>query len=73
MTYRVDKGMPISPCGGRPPRYPYREMEVGDSFLIPNSDLVPSATQSAHTHARRVGIKVTVRTVADGVRVWRIA
>ena len=50
-------------------KYPWREMEVGDSFFVPN-------TTTAKTHlngaARAVCIRITIREMDRGVRVWRI-
>lgn len=79
----IEKGIPLpEPYKGRPVKYPFRDMEVGDSFSIPLTGTmtgtgVDIATkrlrQAAANHARRVGGKFHVRTVREeGVaRCWR--
>ena len=63
---RVDKGVPL-PWH----RYPWDEMEVGDSFFVP--DKTPASISSPRLHAERsLGIKTISRAVDGGVRVWRV-
>jgi hypothetical protein len=54
---------------GAPAKYPWRTMDIGDSFLAPGKSINGQATHAA----QRTGRKFTVRKVADGWRVWRIA
>ncbi len=64
------KNLPIpEPKGGNKPIYPWRTMEIGDSFLAPTKSINGQATHAA----QRTGRKFTVRKVADGWRVWRVA
>lgn len=54
-------------------KYPFRLMEVGDSFFVDpkgGGDVVGSA---AAAWGRRHGVKFNVRKVEGGTRVWRIA
>lgn len=79
---QIDSGIPIPPRAtgeGRTPKYPFRQMEVGDSFLVPYMDGRPrghtarrmaAATKSA---VKRTGWKFTARQLSDGLRVWRVA
>lgn len=73
---KIDKGIPMigSSRGGRPSRYPWLEMEVGDSFLFP-SDVSKANAYSAPHKASKVYAprKFAGRTTPDGMRVWRIA
>ena len=85
MNINIDKGVPTpKPTGGAPRKYPFPDMEVGDSFTIPLSgaidhkgmDTVATKVRCAACRfARRSGWKFTVRTErADGVaRCWRVA
>lgn len=67
--FPIEKGVPIR--GNTPRRYPLREMEVHDSFFVPNK--TPGGLSSSLRHARQVtGYRFTTRTVEGGVRVWRI-
>ena len=73
MTYKIEKGIPMTkPRAIRERKYPIREMKVGDSFLIPEKDLIQSQSQSVRTIASENGYKVAVRKVDGGVRVWRV-
>ena len=58
--------------GGRPTKYPWYTLAVGDSFFVPGK----RATYM-NKLAKLVGVKVRCKTVmvggAMGCRVWRIA
>ncbi|MEY3082422.1 MAG: hypothetical protein RJA94_2407 [Pseudomonadota bacterium] len=67
----ITKGLPTP--RGRKSKYPFREMEVGDSFFSPGSSVI-----GIHGCARRHRpMKFTCRSVVEngvaGIRVWRIA
>lgn len=65
---RIEKGVPI------PGRFPFEQMEVGDSFAVPSG--VPRTTISiaALRYGRKHGAKFTTRTLPDGtIRCWRTA
>jgi hypothetical protein len=80
----VDKNTPLLPTRmGRPCKYPFAELQVGDSFAIPlagimrsNGDLaVVRLGAAAVSYARRYGGKFTVRTDRENnsARCWRLA
>ena len=52
-------------------KYPWHEMEVGDSFYVPKRSI--NAISRAAYEASRNGRKFRCRSVDDGVRVWRLA
>lgn len=64
---------PLTTCNNG--KWPFNEMEVGQSFFIPETDT--SAINAVHGRAsadgKRLGKKFTVRTVGGGKRCWRIA
>ena len=65
---KIESGIP-APTGGRF-KYPWAEMNVGDSFFVPGKNIgnIPI------THATlKTGFKFVRSTVDGGVRVWRIA
>ena len=69
-TYEIDKNVQIS----NKPRtyiYPYRDMDVGDSFFIPNGKL-PTVNAANHRAFKRFGMKFSARTMDGGIRVWRV-
>lgn len=70
-TIEITKGVPAP--RGRKSKYPFREMEIGDSFFAPGSSVI-----GIHGCARRHRpMKFTCRSVVEngiaGIRVWRIA
>jgi hypothetical protein len=70
--FKIEKAIPV-PAIDRKQRtiYPFREMEVGDSFFVKDGDVKRiggSARQSGHHHNR----KYATRKVEGGVRVWRV-
>jgi hypothetical protein len=52
--------------------YPYGEMDVGDSFVVPLE--ARQKVMNANTRAwKRLGRKFVARTEGDVVRVWRVS
>lgn len=78
---RIDRDIPIpesrthggrrGASGGATGKYPWAEMEVGDSFLVKNVRQQHMG-QLASAAGARLGRKFSTRTVENGVRVWRI-
>lgn len=66
---KVDKNIPIPTS--KYTKYPYGEMEVGDSFFvkIEREKIYSSSSQ----YGKRHNAKFSVRKEADGYRVWRIS
>lgn len=79
MTFTIEKGIP--PPEDKPKtrnKYPFKEMEIGDSFFVQTSDDEDERTvrNKIGTAARgakwRTGMKFVTRAVEGGVRVWRV-
>ena len=68
--YEIEKGIPLAKIvrHGKPSKYPWRTMEVGDSFFTPK---IGNGLTSAVS--KITGRKFSRRTVDGGVRIWRIA
>jgi hypothetical protein len=74
----VDRNIPIPSELGRAatpgswqPKYPWANMAIGDSFLVPGAK---SGWWSAyHKAGRRLGRTFIVRTTPEGLRCWRVA
>lgn len=74
--YKIERGLPVPETkrGGqekghlRFTRFPFDNMQVGDSFFIPDGD--PPNCQAT---AEKRGMKITSRKVPGGYRVWRLA
>jgi hypothetical protein len=68
----IEKNVPI-PRRGRPATYPFQEMEIGDSFLIPEQDEIARVSRAAYMYGNRNGKTFAVRRTEAGQRVWRLA
>lgn len=82
--FKVETGIKISgviPSGERPRFYPFVDMEVGDSFFIPEGtvsdrgaviDNTTVISSAAYNYSKFRGIKFSVRKVEGGFRCWRV-
>lgn len=65
--------IPAANGGGRGGKYPWAQMQVGDSFLVAQAKIATIcnavSSRKKHNHPERY----TARTVDGGVRVWRVA
>lgn len=72
--YQIEKSVPIQEI--KPPNYyPFSQLEVGDSFLVPDADKkkIASVRACASTFAKKSGRKLVCKKAEGGVRVWRTA
>ena len=83
MLMKIEKGIPTpetypgfgrryeTKAGGE---YPFPQMEIGDSFVVP-ADRGKAATVACARQKRKHGKQFATRKTEDGefVRVWRIA
>lgn len=67
----IEKNVPLPTPSGRTPKYPWRMMEVGDSFFVRNTT-VKNFSGNTWSAWKKTGFKYAVRAEGDGVRVWRI-
>lgn len=76
MEYKIDKGVPYPKKRKPTSRFPFQDMEVGDSFFLTKDD-ANTVRAVASIFARRHGITLTVRNTTEqgveGKRVWRTA
>ena len=73
--FSIEKGVPIPESrGGGRPKYPFREMGIGDSFFVAGKSTAKFNAVTQH-HKKHHGLKFAIRTVTEngvkGVRVWR--
>lgn len=68
--FEIEKGVAIPRGRGRAGMYPFRKMEVGDSFFVPGATAKHLSSCACQFSARH-GWKFSVRTVDGGARVWR--
>lgn len=70
---KIERGIPMPNNSKGARKFPFAEMEVGDSFAAP-SDKITSARQSAVAFGKYHGIKFSCRKQEDGsIRIWRVA
>lgn len=68
---KIDKGIPIPSGGhGRRAKYPWHEMEVGDSFFV--SGGTNNKGFVSYANRRFAPKRFLSRTVEGGTRVWRL-
>jgi uncharacterized protein (DUF2249 family) len=65
----IEKNIPIPSTRGK---YPWGEMEVGDSIFIEGAKTSSRISTLTHSYGLSNKKKFTVRKVDGGVRVWRI-
>lgn len=64
---KVEKNIPV------PRKYPFADMQVGDSFAVPPSVKRSAVTIAAKRYAHEHGMKFTVRQMPDkSLRCWRL-
>ena len=70
MSYEIEKGVELTP---RRSKYPFSDMEVGDSFLVDESGNHAAARNAATGYGQRHDMKFSSRTTVAGLRIWRVA
>ena len=77
--FKIEKGIPApkhrpASKAQRTSKYPWRNMEIGDSVAIPNKTKTNIYGSLAHA-SRTTGFQFTTRPehLVNGVRVWRTA
>jgi hypothetical protein len=68
-TYEIDKDVQLS-NKSRPYIYPYRDMDVGDSFFVPEGKM-PTVNAANYRAFKSLGWKFSARKQDGGIRVWR--
>jgi hypothetical protein len=75
--YTIDKGVELPTLvPGKSSKYPFKDMEIGDSFLVPHGGddtAKHKIYSSASNTGRRMQRKFTIRRLPEGFRVWRTA
>jgi len=72
MTIPIDHDVPI-PAITRMSKYPFDDMEVGDSFtILPEASKNISSAIGAYCRKRSDGRKFITRSIEGGVRIWRV-
>jgi hypothetical protein len=69
ISVELEKGVPL-PVARQ--KYPYKEMEVGDSFFVFAGGIQNVCNQN-YRMGKKLGMSFIARKEGDGVRVWRTA
>ncbi len=70
----IEKNIPVPRAYAAREKYPFHQMEIGDSFVVP-VDRGVAASVACSWYKKKHGMKFVTRKTKDGkfVRVWRIA
>lgn len=72
--YDIENNVPIPRLKQPAAKYPFRDLQVGQSFFVPDvAAREKSMRAQVYTAAKHLGVKFTTRVENGGVRVWRIA
>ena len=71
---KIDRKFPIPTRKGigAPRKYPFLDMEVGDSVFFEGKKIPCKEYTAAKAAELRTGAKFSARTVGGGLRIWRI-
>jgi hypothetical protein len=71
--FEIEKGVEIIKLRGRDSKYPFRLMDIGDSFFVPCEKGKKEAVQRSLSQCARHSkpLKFITRQLDDGVRCWR--
>lgn len=73
MEYMIEKDIEIPEARNGRSRYPFAQMEPGDTFAVPAEEN-KGVRSAAHSYGKRHNQTFTCRRQPDGkVRVWRVA
>jgi hypothetical protein len=70
--FQIEKGVSLNTV--RASKYPFRDMEVGDSFFVEGDGAAATLVRYASVNEqRKSGKRFSTRRVEGGYRCWRIA
>jgi len=68
---KIEKGIPVPRASAA--KYPWHDLDVGDSFLFPKSVSGDTSANNAAAASKRLAPKrFSVRKTTDGYRCWRV-
>jgi len=71
--FEIEKGVPLPERRQSGSVYPFRFMEVGDSFVVSEEDRLKNARAAAYSYGKRSGHRFACRRVGNGWRFWRVS
>lgn len=73
---KIEKGVPLAPAKRNGARYPWADMEIGDSILVPYDGREIAQVGANVSSAAASGLgrgKYRTARESNGIRVWRLA
>ncbi len=77
-AYSIERGIPVPVAPSRPGAkatiFPFPELKVGESFLVPckrGDGMADRVRNMARYHSRKLNRTFVHRRVRDGIRCWR--
>jgi len=76
--FAIEKNVPVpyvaAHISGRPPIYPFNELQVGESFYVPQITCKQrqSIQSQMRYRARKRGVRFISRKMEGGLRIWRV-
>ncbi len=68
MKFEIEKNIPIPEHKVRNSKYPFADMEIGDSILSES----PHTVMSAYQYGKRHNKKFMSRKINNNYRIWRV-
>jgi hypothetical protein len=71
---KIEKNVPVPPKEGRPNKYPFESMDVGDSFElkgVPKTTALNSANSWASRHNKKAKFIIRYDKETKILRLWR--
>ena len=76
MSFEIDKDIPLPPLRRNrspKPKYPFGDLEIGDSFLVPGPKVANVRNAMGYFRKIKDSSKTfCTRRVDGGIRVWRL-
>lgn len=69
---KIEKDIPLPHARYEREIFPFKELQVGDSFFVPQDHLSFYSVRSLATINKTIEKKFTCRRCEGGVRVWRV-
>jgi hypothetical protein len=69
---KIDKNVPLPAAAVRIPKFPFAEMQVGDSFPV-DLDCRARVANASSWFGMRHGVKFSIRKFEGKFRIWRIS
>jgi len=73
MSIKIDDGVQMpKKQHGRPSKYPMNDLEIGQSFFVPNKTCMSFAGYRPRYKPKKFTVRSVIENGTKGIRVWRI-